>query len=547
MLLANGEAQVLPGVTDTAFADVARGRVGTGASFTLANTGVPFVFIDRTVRNSLRYFYSVTAFDVNSLASGPSSLESARVAKAVIPTPQAANDKTVFSTVAGVFARDQLAPAREQPRLDPEDGTFSGPFPPADGGEVSLGSVVPQLVGNEGGGAARLDSITMGAGYANIPHIYWFTVGPLGLDPATSSIISYPFDLPEETGLTQASTNFSAGATDASKAARYGGSGSFVLPGTLEFAIPGTDYLTLPGRGCVNARPGFGTGTSCSYPGSRWFAGPSPQNNETQADPAACNTANFSGVPMTCFNNSGALPGVTNIFQALCYFAAGGGGCREHTGITAGVKRAADYNVFWGEAGVIDSVIDVTHGAVVPFNAGANATWGILNPAVAAAGSPDGSPILTDLDFACVEPFRTLAAGAFVCPGAAYAMSNTAIPGPVGFFSGGGYPPAVPIVPATDAGFGMYIVGDKFTFELAGGALPADGTVWTLRAYVGAITGGQGAAAIRVDMRSPIPKGCFRSRSSGRSCDRASRRRASCKPPRRTISAGCTPYLIPIT
>ena len=33
-----------------------------------------------------------------------------------------------------------------------------------------------------------------------------------------------------------------------------------------------------------------------------------------------------------------------------------------------------------------------------------------------------------------------------------------------------------------------------FTIELAGGALPAAGTVWALRQYVGAITGGQGAA-----------------------------------------------------
>jgi hypothetical protein len=39
----------------------------------------------------------------------------------------------------------------------------------------------------------------------------------------------------------------------------------------------------------------------------------------------------------------------------------------------------------------------------------------------------------------------------------------------------------------------MYIAGEMFTFELAGGALPAAGTVWSLRQYVGAILGGQGA------------------------------------------------------
>jgi hypothetical protein len=494
VLLASGEAQVLPGVTDTAFSDVARGRLGTGASFTLNNSGVPFVFIDSTVRNSLRYFYSVTAFDINSLASGPSSLESARIARAAIPTPGAANDKTQTTEIAGVFARDQLAPARALPSIDPEDGTFSGPFPPATGAAVSLGALVPELVGQEGAAAARLDSITMGSAYQGVPHVYWFRAGALGLDPANSVVITYAFQLPEEIGVNQASTAFAAQPVEPDKAAKYGGTAGNVLPGSLQFAIPGTDYLTLPGRGCVNARPGFGDGTTCAYNGSRWFAGPSPENNETQADPIACHTQNFSGATMPCYGNSGVLPGVTAIFQALCYQAAGGGGCREHTGIGAGVKRAADYNVYWGEGGVIDSVIDITHGMPVPFNAAANASWGILNPSATTGANQDGSPILTDLDFACVEPYRTFAAGAFVCAGpAAYALSNTAVPGPVGFFSGGGYPPAVPIVPAAGAGFGMYIVGEMFTFELEGGALPAAGTVWSLRQYVGAITGGQGA------------------------------------------------------
>ena len=36
-------------------------------------------------RNNVRYFYAVTAFDVNSFVSGPSSLESQRTARAVVP------------------------------------------------------------------------------------------------------------------------------------------------------------------------------------------------------------------------------------------------------------------------------------------------------------------------------------------------------------------------------------------------------------------------------------------------------------------------------
>jgi hypothetical protein len=32
----------------------------------------------------------------------------------------------------------------------------------------------------------------------------------------------------------------------------------------------------------------------------------------------------------------------------------------------AGAHRAADFNVYWGTGGVIDSVIDVTHNVPVP-------------------------------------------------------------------------------------------------------------------------------------------------------------------------------------
>ena len=146
----------------------------------------------------------------------------------------------------------------------------------------------------------------------------------------------------------------------------------------------------------------------------------------------------------------------------------------------------------------MDSVIDATHNVPVPGPAQGyadhiSATWGILNPAAAVAPSPDGSATLTNKDFACVEPIRTFAPGTFTCPAGtpAYTLSATAVPGPVGFFSGGNYPPAVPIVAGASNGFGFYIVG-MFTVELAGGAFPAAGTVWTLRKYFGVVTGGNG-------------------------------------------------------
>ena len=41
----------------------------------------------------------------------------------------------------------------------------------------------------------------------------------------------------------------------------------------------------------------------------------------------------------------------------------------------------------------------------------------------------------------------------------------------------------------------MYLAGHIFLFELApGGAVPASGTVWTMRSYIGHVNGGNGAA-----------------------------------------------------
>jgi hypothetical protein len=492
--LADSTAQILPGALDTAFIDITRGtRIATGVTTALANTGVPFIFTDKTARNSVRYFYTVTAFDINSFTSGLTSLESGRIAKPVTPVALPSNVTSSDSTSTGIFGRGVERTPGAVPSLDPTTGIFSGPFPPADGWTIGLQGVVAQILSGENQVSATLDSIQLGSPYQGIPHQYFFTASASG----TSATVTLPVLQPEETGVTEADGGFLAVAPDENLAKPFGGSSAIKLAAKVGTSLPGPDYLALYGRGCINNRPGFGTLGACAYNGSRWFAGPSPQNNETQADPIACNTANGSGTPMTCYNNAGALPGVTTIYNTQCYQAAAGNGCRQVAGIQSGAKRGADFNLYWGTAGVIDSVIDVTHNVVVPFDSIAAGTWGILNASATAVGPGlDGSAVLTNADFACVEPFRTFQAGALLCPAGTvpYRLSNTAVPGQVGFFSGGAYPPVVPIVTAANPGFALYIAGDMFTFELTAGALPAAGTVWSLRQYVGAITGGHGAA-----------------------------------------------------
>ncbi|MBA3496088.1 MAG: hypothetical protein H0T86_03175, partial [Gemmatimonadales bacterium] len=167
VLLADGTAQVLPGTVDTAFADINSGRIAQGVSTQLTNSGVPFLFIDRNVRNSLRYFYSVVAFDVNSLASGNSSLESSRATKAVTPVPAASNQQVASNLVTHVIGRgvamDTVIDA--PPTLDAATGRFSGPAQPSDGGVVGfVGEFAAAVIQPSQAGALtmRLDSLHMG-------------------------------------------------------------------------------------------------------------------------------------------------------------------------------------------------------------------------------------------------------------------------------------------------------------------------------------------------------------------------------------------------
>ena len=50
--------------------------------------------------------------------------------------------------------------------------------------------------------------------------------------------------------------------------------------------------------------------------------------------------------------------------------------------------RGADYNVYWGAGGVIDSVIDISHNVSCRSTAdGSAASWGILNQSAAQRGA----------------------------------------------------------------------------------------------------------------------------------------------------------------
>jgi hypothetical protein len=526
VLLASGEAQLLGGALDTAFADITRGRVAQGVSTTLANTGVPFLFIDRNVRNSLRYFYTVTAFDVNSLVSGPSSLESARVTKAVTPVPAPSNQQVASNLVTHIIGRGVAMDTiiTDFPSLDAATGRFSGPMPPADGGVIGfVGEFAAAIIQPSQTGALtmRLDRIEMGIYFdieavfgavsgSPVPTLYHLTVG--------NGVDEFQITVPHEqhlysgggavgavsTGTESSEAFFEALTVDPATAQRFEGSPPFKLQGQASVVTgPGQES----GGWGVGSRFGdFGTAATSIYNGSRWFDGPSPTTNETQDNPNVGNcvgapgasgaflTAAQCGAVFADVRNAGSLTGVSAIQQLIPYININGQ-LRNLDWVVPTVRRAADFNVYWGAGGLVDSVIDVTHNVVVPFETDMGGGFGILNLASGVNGVQDArAGVLSLGDLGCVEPFATGRVAPetqirLQCAGAPVALSNTAQLGAVTFFRNLGEAGITPV--ATDPGFVFYLAGDIFMMSMP--ALPAQGTVWALRSYIGTIEGTPGS------------------------------------------------------
>ena len=502
--LATGEAILLKADTASTGRESGCLTFGAQAQCDLRDTGVPFVYVDETARNNLRYFYAVTAFDVNSFQSGPSSIESVRNTKSITPVAPASNFQNTANVVVSMQGRgvvlDNTLPT---PTLDPATGRFSGPFPPANDFEFGLAEFVQTLLAAPGSFTLTLDSIGLGSAYDNIPNIYYFT----GASGATVTQVSLPITQ-DQTSITNNNfTFFTAISPDAALAQRFGGSDQFKLTAKISMNLRGNYYTNSWGRGCANAASGFAASaslgvTGCEYNGQRWFDGPSsPTANETVDDPQATHPVNLTTNLMTNgLNNAGAVTGATTVHIQHSYETVQNT-YRQVEGGLGGVKRAADYNVYWGAAGLIDSVIDITHNVVVPFAPTIGASFGVLNQAAGAAGgSNDGRPgVLTGNDMGCVAPWNTFpvigsATGLFACTAATpYLLSQTAVPGPVAIYDGNTANGATK-APQPGPGFILYLPGVYTIFE---SPVPAQGAVWSLRDYVGSIRGGQGLAGDR--------------------------------------------------
>ncbi|HXI34064.1 MAG TPA: hypothetical protein VNH63_08295 [Gemmatimonadales bacterium] len=461
-----------------------------GAAFPpLEDNGVPFTYVDHDVRNFYTYYYAVTAFDVNAIASGPSSLESAAAIKSVAPRAPSGQATVGVAGPAQLIAADGrvLNPAAPLPTLDSVTGEFSGPMPPTNGITLQLLSFVPDLLTADTV-VLVIDSITPGLpavpdNAPPVPVLYHLTAR--SSSGAATVHVPIQQDCCDQTR--QAGATFPAAHLSAAQATRFGGDSTYALYGSTALTLDGDWRLTSPGRASANADPG-----NSDFNGPRWWSG---STNENTADPngIVCAPATGACVEGTLTRNAGAIANV-GIFHLQAYSTVPNIPMRDLEGITAGVFRAADFKLYWGANGAVDSVLDVTHGVRVPFDARIGASWGFLNDSsfvgVTPAATPDANnALLTWTDVFCAAPVPSLLTNQCQATAAAVLQNHARLSSVA--FQSSTFAGAAGLT-ATGNGFIFYLAGHFFLMRLA--ALPGAGTVWSVRYYAGNITGSAAAA-----------------------------------------------------
>ena len=452
---------------DTALAAELR----AGDALPLSDTGIPFLYVDKDVRNGFRYYYKVVAFDINSIRSGPSSLVSASEIK--VAQPRSDNVAFLPLYAVTVHGRTVLSP-REAPSIDPVAGTFSGPQPPTMRIAADLTVIAPRLL-KAGVTEVRIDSIVP-AYYANGSLATYYISGA-----ATSSAATFSSRMIQTIGGSPPITTESfettiqlavdstelAGTDDTEGAPPY----AAALNVRLEVERP---HWSSTHEDWAYKMPNFWVSDppNRAYAGgSRWFTG----ENESTPDPtldvvrhgAINGVTIFQPVPYRAVASPSATPNA--VAPAMAAFKGLNENLfRRFYGITFGLTRAADVKLYWGGAG-LDSVVDVTHDVAVQYSPALRATYGFLGD-----GDADGKLVYGD--FYYIPGIATAGATEI----AAFSRDN---PRPLSQ-----QPVVLPVDVTGDLapdgdGFGLYINGEPWLFQ---GAVPVN-TVWTLRTYNGTV------------------------------------------------------------
>ena len=487
-ILHNGGILLL--ATDTAVTGGGSGRLP------LRDAGVPFVFIDSSARNGQTYYYAVTAFDVNSVASGPSTMESPVMVKAVTARAGVPNATDAALTVSILGDGDTImVSGTERFTIDSATGRFSG-TPPATAAKAITAFVVPlvsQLLPgfdlvwrldslrsrhvNEGGATCAAGSDVWG-----ICVDVYSTLSQGATSTSVVAQIHIPFSSPvfgERQAVTSRLVQLDIPA-DSLSASRYG-----IPGGVLRFdaGVEATFRQTIMLSQHENAHGRRLLGSTNSPGGSRWFDGP----NESVDHPTrGIRVGHLTGVDTIVgffghIDMDPSLPGIQRPAQTTI------DGVNESIAMqcapyaVAKYARQADIEVTWGAGGQLASVRDKTHHLAVPFTPVPGAGYGFWVDG-------NGNGRIDWRDFDQVQGIGTINAGLTFCAASSDATQLTAQPaiGPVSSAYNGTSGTSATF-PTTGQGFGMYINGQIFVFQLAGGIAPAAGTVWTLRTYAGPV------------------------------------------------------------
>jgi hypothetical protein len=463
--LANGSILILQ--ADTAVSG------GGFAERELTDAGVTFAFVDRSVRSSFTYFYAVTSFDVNSLASGPSAIESARVTKSVTPRGAGTNT-TATALVSGVIGADGtvLTPGAQYPTIDPANGTFSGNMPPANDAALVLGSAVLEAL-PAGDISVVIDSVGPGftGGIGAPPNLYVSmsaggttiqrTIALAEPTFAATGNVAYSFD--------QALVPY-----DSANARKFGI--AFTQDVRMPITYGGSTVPIVRTSGGVSVAAGrFGIiGAGSRYLAhSRWFTGTSEP-----PDPTIVATADSA-------HNSGALPGVSAIYAPQAYRDPGINLLLRGYSYSQTAWYPADFLVTWNADSSL-TVFDSTHHSPLPFAPNGGTGWGFINQrAFAAAGvttleieDGTGTPDVAVVGYHHIFGTRPTCFPdwwAITCA----PLEQRAQVQPVDFNYDG---------VADGTGIAVMVNGEAFLMALSGGQLPAAGTRWRLRAVSGTMT-----------------------------------------------------------
>src|SRR3989454_2575081 len=346
---AGGRVKLADGSVLIIKADTAVTGGGSGYP-ALTGGGVNFAYSDLGVRNSFAYYYAVTAFDLTSLKSGPSSLESPRVTKLV--TPRAPSAQVVAGQLSPLQLKGQdgtvLNPTAPLPTIDPATGLFSGPMPPTNGAVLGLAAFLPEVL-DTGTLTMTIDSVTPGIGSIDfslvVPATYFISVAT----PGGVQKFALPVNQDVTATAVAGTIGFPALFAVQKKAALYGGDQTFPIYGSVGANLPGTWSVASWGRGSANGNPSGNSGQG----GPRWWAGAANENT-AKPNELLCTPGVGSCVQSDLSRNAGALPGVTGLFHVHGYSTVGSVPQRDFETISSTVARAADFQVFWGAAGAID-------------------------------------------------------------------------------------------------------------------------------------------------------------------------------------------------